>query len=93
MKLSAENYRDNTTSIREAVASLISCLTTEIPNEARILRATLERTAGDEMRRLDPKQIERRQQMIERAEQMLEARESIYAAKVRAGIVKEAVVA
>jgi hypothetical protein len=72
MKLRVEQYNDNTTGIREAVASLIGCRRDERPNESNLLRRVLSNHAGDELIRNNEPALRRRTQMVERAQRVLE---------------------
>jgi hypothetical protein len=74
MQLRLEQYNDNTTSIREAIASLIGCRDNEVANEAQILRRVLHTHRNDTLLRRKPEAIERRAAMVARAEEALSAR-------------------
>lgn len=88
MQLRLEQYNDNTTSIREAIASLVGCRDSEIANEAHILRRVLHTHCNDTLLRRKPEAIERRTAMVARAEAVLIQREERQAASLVGAVQK-----
>ncbi|RYD66686.1 MAG: hypothetical protein EOP83_04430 [Verrucomicrobiaceae bacterium] len=71
MQLRLEQFNDNTTGIRDSIASLRSCRVNEIPNEAHILRRVLHTHRGDTLLRRNQAALDRRAEMVARAEEVL----------------------
>lgn len=76
--VSAAAFNDSCTALRDSISSLVSCLTHEIPNEARILRNSIAEVEAMKLGRGNPLLEERRRNLLAHAQRVLTERVERY---------------